>query len=253
MIATLRAALRLLFFALGSLYYIALILVANRCWGPDVARTLRWRQRWFAQIVRGMGVQIEVRGELPQGGGLLVCNHRSYFDPLIIMPQSLAIPVGKIEMRHWPIIGIGAAISGVVFVDRQSVPGRRAARAEIRQKLREGYFVINFPEGTTHHDAQTRAFKPGVFKDAAAAKLPIYPVALEYQLPSDAWVGDDTFLRHFMACFGKRRTHIRVHYGPAIRAERADELIDRSQGWIDRQIRQLRSDWYAIPSESVVL
>ena len=39
MIATLRAALRLLFFALGSLYYIALILVANRCWGPDEART----------------------------------------------------------------------------------------------------------------------------------------------------------------------------------------------------------------------
>ncbi len=253
MIATLRASLRLLYFALGSLFYIALILLANRLLGPSVDRTLRWRQRWFRQIGWGMGVKVEMRGALPQGGGLLVCNHRSYFDPLIIMPQLLAIPVGKAEMRQWPIIGVGAEISGVVFVDRKNAAGRQAARKEIVDKLQEGYFVINFPEGTTHTQAQTQAFKPGMFKDAAQAGFPIYPVALEYQQERDAWIGDDTFLRHFMECFGKKNTLIRISYGPALRSNDAEVLRSRAQTWIDTEVGELRAAWYCSAKESVAL
>lgn len=244
MIAFFRALWRILFFAIGSLFYITRILLSSLIFGQDLDRNLRLRRQWFHIITKAVGVRIETFGEVPKESGLLVCNHRSYFDPLIIMSHLLAFPVGKIEMRQWPIIGYGAEVSGVVFVDRKSVEGRNRARQEILEKLQQGYFVINYPEGTTHTGRQTQFFKPGMFRDAAALDFTVYPVALEYQTDKDAFVGDDTFLPHFFRCFGKKRTYIRVNYGQALRSDNAKYLKEQAQKWIDAELLQLRANWH---------
>ena len=202
------------------------------------------RKQWFRILSRGLGVRMETFGELPKEAGLLVCNHRSYFDPIIVLTELLALPVGKSEMRNWPVIGIGAELSGVIFVERKSKEGRAKAREAIRKTLQNGYFVINYPEGTTHTQSQTIDFKIGMFKDASVEGFPIYPVALDYQLDEDAWVGADTFLRHFFACFGKRKTHIRISYGAALYSEDAMDLMQQSKSWIDAELLKIRKDWH---------
>ena len=239
-----RGLIRLLFFAIGSLYYILRCSLHAILVKDSLEGILKLRRLWFAQICWGLGIEVETRGKLPTLSGLLLCNHRSYFDPIVIMAKILAFPVGKASIKTWPIIGWGAKISGTIFVDRKSKVGRKAAREQMNETLQKGYFVINYPEGTTHTEAQTIAFKQGMFQDAAAKGFRIYPIALEYRNKVDAWVGDDTFLRHFMACFGKKKTFIRISYGTAIISDDANDLLLQTKDWINQELQVLRADWY---------
>ena len=239
-----RAFARLLFFAIGSIYYILRYLIKATFVGHNSDRALRMRRDWFKSICWGVGVEIETFGEFPKEGGLLVCNHRSYFDPIIILSDVLALPVGKAEVKDWPIIGWGAKVSGSIFVDRKSTNGRKQARQEIKDALQTGYSVINFPEGTTHTLSHTIDFKPGMFRDAALEKFKIYPIALEYQQSKDAWVGDDTFIRHFFECFGKKKTLVRVSYGDFIVGNDQARLIMKSKKFIDSELKRIRSNWH---------
>ena len=239
-----RAFFRLLFFAIGSLFFISRYLIKAAIVGNNLDRALRVRKQWFSIINAMLGVRVEVFGEMPKESGLLVCNHRSYFDPLIVMQYLLALPVGKAEIEKWPIIGYGAKVSGSVFVDRKTKEGRDKARQEILNTLRKGYFVINYPEGTTHINPQTNEFKPALFKDAAAEGFSVYPIVLEYQRDEDAWIGDDTFIRHFFDCFGKKNTYIKLSYGPVLKSDSATELMNMSKQWIDKELLVLRKNWH---------
>lgn len=239
-----RASIRLFLFALGSMFYIIRYLLKAIFLGIDLDRALRLRIEWFHWINKILGVELETFGTKPEESGLIVCNHRSYFDPIILLSQLIALPVGKAEVRNWPIIGYGAYLSGAIFLERRTKEGRIKARKDILDTLQKGYSVINYPEGTTHTLAQTIDFKPGMFKDAAKLNFAIYPVAIEYQKTDDAWIGDDTFIRHFFECFGKRNTNIRISYGPKTRAESAEELILQSKTWLDKELTALRKDWH---------
>jgi len=243
-VTNIRATYRLLLFAFGSFYFIFRYLIKAAFVGNNLDRALRLRKQWFSLINNFVGIEMEIYGEEPKQAGLLVSNHRSYFDPLLVMQFILALPVGKAEVQNWPIIGYGAKVSGSIFVDRKTKVGRSKARKDILSKLRNGYFVLNYPEGTTHTKAQTQDFKPGLFRDAASEGFIIYPIALEYQSSSDAWVGDDTFIKHFYTCFGKQKTRVRLSYGPALRSESHEELIQLSKQWINKELLALREKWH---------
>lgn len=212
--------------------------------GNDLDRSLRNRRQWFWLINKSLGIDVEIYGEMPIEAGLLVCNHRSYFDPIVVMQYLLALPVGKAEIETWPIIGYGAKISGCIFVNRKTKEGREKARQDIIETLKNGFFVINYPEGTTHTNSQTIDFKPALFKDAAQEGFIIYPVVQEYQKDEDAWIGDDTFLRHFFECFGKKKTHMRLSYGPPLKSDSGEELLQLSKQWIDKELLRIRKDWH---------
>ena len=244
MLDKIRAFARLIFFALGSIFYILRYLIKAAFVGFDLDRGLRIRREWFRAICWGLGVEIQIFGEFPKEGGLLVCNHRSYFDPIIVLSDVLALPVGKAEVKDWPIIGWGAKVSGSIFVDRKSKIGRKQTRQQIKDVLQKGYSVVNYPEGTTHTLSQTIEFKPGMFRDAALENFKIYPIALEYQQTKDAWVGDDTFIRHFFECFGKKKTFIRVSYGGFLVGNDQTELIMKSKKFIDSELRRIRENWH---------
>lgn len=244
MINNIRAFFRLCFFAIGSTYYITRCLLKSVFNGLDLDHSLPLRMSWFKKINKGIGVQIETYGTPPTDPGLIVCNHRSYFDPIVVLSQMLALPVGKSEVATWPIIGLGAKVSGVIFVERKTKEGRQKARENILETLKRGYFVINYPEGTTHSNAQTIDFKPGMFKDASTEGFFVYPVAIEYQKTADAWVGDDTFLRHFFECFGKKNTYIRISYGPKLQSDNIEELMQDSKQWLDKELLRLRAGWH---------
>jgi len=239
----LRGYFRLIYFVCGASYYIARYLVKAWVTGPNVDRGIRLRKQFIHQFFPVLGIHVDVRGQLPEGGGLLVCNHRSYVDPFLLLKDVHAMPVGKMEMTKWPVIGKAGMVSGAIFVDRSSPESRKKARTDISNAIKKGYFIINYAEGTTHDGAKTIDFKPGMFREAAEEGYPIYPVALEYQYQSDAWIGDDTFIRHFLECFGKAKTPTKVWYGTAIQGGDTEMLIRQTKEQIDAFLTEMRKDW----------
>lgn len=243
MISKLRGIVRLIFFVIGSVFYINRYLLKATFIGNDLHRALRLLSQWTLLLTKGLGLNIEVEGEVPKQAGLLVCNHRSYIDPFLLFGSIPAVPVGKAEVAKWPIIGKAGKLAGAVYIDRTSPESRMASRDAIASRLQNGFSVINYAEGTTHTNPQTIEFKPGLFKEAVIAQFPIYPVALDYQLEKDAWIGDDVFIRHFLECFGKKKTYAKVRIGPALTNTNTDNLISLTKNWIDQALLEINEDW----------
>ncbi len=190
-----------------------------------------------------LGIQIVVYGEKPNVQGLIVANHRSYFDPIAIVNQVHAFPVGKKEVESWPLIGYLCKISGVLFVKRSCEKSRQDTADNILEVLSKGYSIINFPEGTTHTLPATTDFNYGSFVMATKIKAAVIPVAIDYKEKTDAFVEDDTFVPHFLKCFGKRTTEIKMTFFEPIYSEDATFLLNTSKDLIDKELIRYRKDW----------
>ena len=192
---------------------------------------------------RLLGIRIIVYGKKPVVQGLIVANHRSYFDPIAIVNQVHAFPVGKKEVESWPLIGYLCKISGVLFVNRSCKKSRQDTADSILEVLSKGYSIINFPEGTTHTLPTTAHFNHGSFVMATKIKAAVIPVAIDYKEKTDAFVGDDTFVLHFLKCFGKLTTEIKMTFFPPIYSEDSDFLLNTSKDLIDKELIRYRNDW----------
>jgi 1-acyl-sn-glycerol-3-phosphate acyltransferase len=64
------------------------------------------------------------------------------------------------------------------------------------------------------------------------------PVAIEYADRADAWVGDGSFLGHFLTCFRKRRVEVSIAFGPTLRAAEVDDLKGRAESWIRARLEE---------------
>ena len=202
---------------------------------------LRWRQRWANRTLHMLGVRVARTGEVPAGGPyIFVGNHRSYLDPIAVLRDVQALPVAKAEVGAWPLIGVAAKVTGILYVKRESKRSRADTLGAMDKLLRRGYSVLVYPEGTTHTDPACMPFQRGAFSLAARGGYPVIPMAIEYLDLGDAWIGKDTFLPHFMRCFGKKRTHILLRYGPPLTSDDAKQLAAQTQRWVDEQIAEMR-------------
>ena len=241
----LRAFYRFAFFA-GFLLALILWVSWLRLWkGVDMWRFIKIRQDWTKRyLLPALGVRVHRKGIPPDFPCILMSNHRSYLDPAIICRDVLGYPVSKAEVSNWPLLGTGAKLTGVLFLKRESPTSRKRALSAIVEKVKEGFPVILFPEGTTHNMPHTSPLRRGGFQIAASNQIPIVPVALEFGSEADYWIGDDTFIPHFFDRFGKQFMDVYVHYGPMLQHEDAQELLDSTQHWLDTEILALRKEFY---------
>lgn len=238
-----RATIRLLYFALYTSLKIGQIVFASLIFGTNIRRSMRIRQTWARHLLPAIGVRIRSEGTPPDFPCILMSNHRSYLDPALLVCDVFAYPVSKAEVAKWPIIGYGAKVSGVLFLQRESQSSRKYTLNAIAEKLREGFPVILFPEGTTHSMSSTSPFKPGGFRMAAEAGFPIVPVALEYASVADHWIGNDTFLPHFFRRFGEKQMRVEIRYGEAIWGNDSEKLMAETQSWIDASMAEMQKNW----------
>jgi lyso-ornithine lipid O-acyltransferase len=190
-----------------------------------------------------LGIRVTIYGERPTVQGLIVANHRSYLDPIAIISQVHAFPVGKKEVESWPLIGYIGKISGVLFVDRKCEKSRQNTAENIREVLSKGYSIVNFPEGTTDILPTTVNFNYGSFVMAAKIKSALIPVAIDFKEKTDAFVGNDTFIPHFIKCFGKLTTEIKMTFFPPIYSEDPSYLLNTSKKMIDEELIRFRKEW----------
>lgn len=240
---------RLLLFILVAVFFFCLLLVISVFYKSKERKLERGilLRRFAIRILHPiLGSKITVYGKEPIDSGLIVSNHRSYFDPMVILKNNLASPVGKKEVESWPLIGSVTKTTGVIFVNREEKTSRTQTLKEVRLVLENGFSIFIAPEGTTHIKPTTIDFRPGSFVLAAELGVPVMPVAIDYKNIDDAWIGDDTFIPHFLKCFSKWRTEIKVSYLEPIISSNAEELISVSKNQIDQELIRFRKDWNSI-------
>ncbi len=235
-----RALWRLLYFASYTSLRIAQVVISGLLPGATVLTALRIRHQWIQHLLPAIGVRVAVQGVPPDFPCIIMGNHRSYLDPAFLVcyvPRSY--PVSKAEVAKWPILGYGLKVTGVLFLQRESVASRRTTLQGIAEKVRSGFPILLFPEGTTQAQPQTAPFKIGGFQLAAAEGIPIVPVAVEYRDSADYWVGTDTFLAHFFRRFGQKRMDAYLHFGPTLQHPDPEWLLQQTKAWIDAELLRI--------------
>lgn len=121
------------------------------------------------------------RENLPEeGGALLVANHVSWIDGLLLMATSsrpMRMLIDADLIRGWWIRGL-ARIMGAIPI--KSTPKAIQSAFEVsRRALREGELVCIFPEGEMTRSGHLQTFKPGLMEILKEAPAPVIPVYLD--------------------------------------------------------------------------
>jgi 1-acyl-sn-glycerol-3-phosphate acyltransferase len=166
-----------------------------RLWPPQ--RDL-WVGAWASALLRIFGLRVLVFGARPGGacGHLVVANHRSTADILILLRSFGGKMVSRSDLAAWPLVGLAARAVGTVFVDREdAVSGANAVRG-MRSSLTGGDTIIVFPEGTTFAGDAVRPFRSGAFVAALRSGADIVPVGIAYGRESGAAFVNESFPAH---------------------------------------------------------
>ena len=230
---TIRLATRLLFFIVYTALIVAEIWLCNKIWGEDIRRSMRVRRRWARNLLDGVGLSITTTGTAPTHPCLIVSNHRSYLDPILMLRDVPGYPVAKAELANWPIIGKGAKMAGILYLKRESAGSRSSTLRQMLEKIESGFPVIIFPEGTTSDIPGALPFKSGAFKLAAQSDIPVVPVAIVYADKLDYWVAQESFLTHARRRFGTPKTEIKLFYGPEMQGKETEVLLSNAHQWIE--------------------
>lgn len=155
---------------------------------------------WCRLLLRALDVRLDVDSPHgPVAAALVVSNHVSWVDVLVLGAVRPGRMLAKADLRSWPLIGTLAARAGTIFLDRTRLSLLPGTVADVRAALRSGARVVAYPEGTTWCGAEGGRFYPAVFQAAIDAGAPVEPVTVRYTAgghPSTtpAFLGDDSLV-----------------------------------------------------------
>ena len=187
----------------------------------------------------GLDYVVEGLENVPERNGVLYWKHQSVFE---IMASTMIFPrqtwVAKRELLWLPFFGWGFALLKPIAINRAA--GRTAVMQVIEkgaQRLREGMWVVIFPEGTRVMPGRTRRY--GISGAALAARTgrPLLPIAHN--------AGDFWPRRGWL----KRPGTIRIVIGPAIDSHgRTPADMNRlAQEWIEATMARISPSYRTGP------
>lgn len=228
---------RLFYFALYTARIVAEVYWRRVILRAEMRSVMAVRRRWARRVLAGVGVQVQTSGPAPNFPCLILANHRSYLDPILLLRDVDGYPVAKAELARWPLIGKGAAWAGILYVQRDRSESRISTlKAMADTVMVDGFPVILFPEGTTSDLPGMLPLKKGGFRTAAKFQLPVVPVAISFGDPRDYWVGRISFLRHAWRQFQNRQINVQVSYGPTFQDADSGALETQVRDWIESQL-----------------
>lgn len=199
--------------------------------------------RYYKTLCWILGIRIHMVGApMTEHPVLMVSNHQSWADILVLGSITPLAFVAKSEVRKWPLIGITAQLQRTVFVDRSRRHQTGAAIAAMVDRLARRIPVVLFAEGTSSDGNRVLPFRSalvGALRDACAHaevgdRVMIQPVSIGYTrvqgLPMGrqhrtvvAWYGDLDLTPHLRAFISRGAIDVVVTFGEATPADaRAD-------------------------------
>ena len=206
----------------------------------------------MARTARIIGLRIYTYGDPIKESALLVSNHISFLDIVVISSVLPARFLSKASVRSWPVVGYLTAVSGSLFIQR----GRRAVisqvLAEITEALKQDRPVLIFPEGTTTLGDAVKKFHSGLLQSAIDAKVPIQPIAISYLLNGEidrdaAYIDKDNFVINLLRLLSRPDSDVHVHFTDPISTsdKTRNELANKAQLTVSKIIsREAHSTEY---------
>jgi len=227
LVSNLRSTRKMLIFAVAMISYflVTLPFFPFIAFGSErvrlfITRILQLYSRfslWF------MGIEVRVKDEQNLShkfsNGLIVCNHLSYLDVLILCAHYPSCFVTSVEIKNTPVLGQICQLAGCLFVERRNRSGLLREVQELTHALKNGLNVAIFPEATSTNGAGLLRFRRPLYEAAIDSRRPILSLCLNYERISDEevcqanrdmvfWYDDMTFIDHLWSFFSLEKTQV---------------------------------------------
>ena len=134
-------------------------------------------------VMRLGGCDYSVTGQenIPEGPALYTGNHQGNFDVGLILSVfgGYRIPIAKIEAKKVPLANLWMKLLHVIFMDRKDARQSAECINLAAELLKKGRSVVVFPEGRRSKGPRMDEFKPGAFKPALKAGVPVVPFVID--------------------------------------------------------------------------
>lgn len=205
-------------------------------------------QQWALAMLGILGIALRVHGERPRGGPvLLVSNHISWLDIIVIHATRHCRFVSKSEVGAWPLLGRLATGAGTLYIERASRRDALRVVHTMAERLQAGEVLAVFPEGTTGDGQQLLPFHANLLQAAIAVDAPLQPLALHFEdcrthsfSRAPCYVGDDTLLQSLWRTLCAEPLQAVVSYGAVQRVQGRDRRALADD--LRRNIEALRAD-----------
>ncbi len=174
-----------------------------------------------------------------RGAALIVCNHVSYVDALLLMavsPRPIRFVMDKGIFRTLVLSWLFRQVKAIPIASAKVDPAvMENAFAEVSRALRDGQLVCIFPEGRITDTGEIYPFRPGLTRILQADPVPVIPVALQGLWGSVFSRGGTApwpvlMVRRIFSRLG-------IQVGPAVEASQA------SPSYLQAQVSGLRGAW----------
>jgi 1-acyl-sn-glycerol-3-phosphate acyltransferase len=195
-----------------------------------------WLHGWCRFACRVLGICVTRFGSMPSSG-LLVSNHLSYLDIVVLSSIRPCVFVAKSDVASWPLFGWLARAAGAIFVDRKRRISSDKAVDLIRAAIASGTPVVLFPEGTSSDGSTVLPFKSALLESVVQLRCAVGSASVGYALDNGSvadevcYWRDMTLVPHLLNLLFKREIRANYSFSPARvrdgnRKEIARELRD---------------------------
>lgn len=140
-------------------------------------------KEWIEGLIAAYGLQFQVTGRenIPEGPCVFIANHQAYFD---VMALAKALEdkqmglIAKSEFNKVPYMSSWVLRLRGLFIDREDARSSLKTINEGVEILKDGFSLVIFPEGKRSCGEGMDEFKPGSFKLATKAKVPVVPITI---------------------------------------------------------------------------
>jgi len=216
-------------------FFFALVATVH-LWISILALPNRWKiisrlNRNFTLLVRLiLNIKVTVsgdEGQLERGGYVIIANHVSYVDGIVLGSIFPILFVSKREVKKWPIVGQWNVLCGTIFVNRQRKALVGLLIRELTQKLKQDANILLFPEGTSTNGEKMLPFQTVPLAAPLRSRSIIAPVTVTYKAIDEQpitaanrdliyWYGDMEFVSHFWNLLALSSVEVLVTIQPKI-------------------------------------
>jgi lyso-ornithine lipid O-acyltransferase len=227
-----------------SLWVFFFALVATvHLWISILGLPNRWKivsrlNRNFTLLVRSiLNIKVTVagdEGQMERGGYVIIANHVSYVDGIVLGSIFPILFVSKREVKRWPIVGQWNILCGTIFINRQRKEEVGSLVDEMTRKLKQETNILLFPEGTSTNGERLLPFQTVPLAAPLRSRSIIVPATIAYKNIDDApvtaanrdliyWYGDMDFVSHFWKLLALRSVEALVTIQPKIECFRYED------------------------------
>lgn len=161
---------------------------------------------------------------------LIVSNHLSYMDIMLLSSQVPSSFVTSIEMKNTPVLGQITTLAGCLFVERRNKKKIKNEIKDIEEALSAGLNVIVFPEATSTNGEQVLHFKRSLFQAAVNTQTQVVPVTINYAAINGeplslsnrdlvCWYGDMDFAPHLWKICQQKEIFVQIEFAKNLKAD----------------------------------